>query len=304
MTGFSALTPQVDGGFQHTTIKLLNGPDFQSEEKISVDKNLEMTSKIVTLLTDFGLSDTYVAQMKGVIYELAPNCTVVDITHQIPAQNIYAGARALDEAALLFPKGTVHVAVVDPGVGTGRRIIAAQIQGHYFVLPDNGLLSFLTIRFPLDVVVEVTEKAFWRNPVSNTFHGRDIMAPVAAQIANGINILELGRAIPELQKVQEPTWGSVDGGYSGFVTGIDHFGNAITNLPGHLFQKFAPGQFVRTQIGTKELRWRWCATYGESTPDTAIALVGSQRYLEFAVNCGSAAKEFQLQVNDAVTVYL
>lgn len=257
----------------------------------------------MTLLTDFGITDTYVAQMKAVLYGLAPSCLIVDISHEIPAQNIYAGARALAETALLFPTGTIHVAVVDPGVGTQRRLIAAKLRGHLFVMPDNGLLSLLVKDFSLEAAVELTERKFWRSPVSHTFHGRDILAPVAAYLAKGGTLLELGQPIHNLANLMEPCWKRIEGGVLGTISAIDHFGNAITNLPNSLFKDFSFECPVLTWINDRCLEWRWCAAYGFAPPNTAIALIGSNGHLELAVNCGSAALEFRLQVGDAIIVY-
>jgi S-adenosylmethionine hydrolase len=261
--------------------------------------------QIVTLLTDFGTSDSYVAQMKGIIYSMAPDCLVVDLTHQIPAQCIFAGARALRESALHFPVGTIHVAVVDPGVGTRRRLIAAKLEDHFFVFPDNGLLGLLANEFPLQEAVELTEKKYWRNSVSHSFHGRDIMAPVAAHLATGIQLSSLGQPVDELAQLQVPGWEQIESGFAGAIVAIDHFGNAITNLPARLFEDLSLERELCTLINERqELTWRWCAAYGFTASKTPIALIGSHGSLELAVNCGSAAAEFKLRIGDRVQVYL
>jgi S-adenosylmethionine hydrolase len=258
--------------------------------------------KIVTLLTDFGVVDTYVAQMKGVIYSLAPQCSVVDLTHAIAPQDIAAGAAALRDTAFLFPPGTVHVAVIDPGVGTDRRLMAAEVAGHFFVLPDNGLLSLLLEAYPLQGAVELTRAEFWRSTVSRTFHGRDILAPVAAQIVNGRTLAELGGAIGEIQRLAAPRWEKSHGGLAGVIVSVDHFGNAITNFPERLFVDFEVGASLCTVINGRELQWKWCTAYGFAPRQSPIALVGSNGCLELAINCGSAAAEFQLRAGDPVLI--
>ncbi len=157
--------------------------------------------QIITLLTDFGTADVYVAQMKAVILQAVPNCQIIDVTHHIAPQNVSLGARALRDASMLFPQGTIHIAVVDPGVGSDRRIVAAKINHQIFILPDNGLLSEVLRDFPLQQAVALTESRFWRPTISNTFHGRDIMAAVAGHLASGTQLSELGPTISDLKKL-------------------------------------------------------------------------------------------------------
>ncbi|MGE3410403.1 MAG: S-adenosyl-l-methionine hydroxide adenosyltransferase family protein, partial [Pirellulales bacterium] len=185
---------------------------------------------IVTLTTDFGVSSPYIAAMKGVMLSINRDLTIVDITHAIKAQDVRQGALILAETAHLFPPGTIHVAVVDPGVGTNRQILWAEINGRQFVLPDNGLLGLLADRSPPTRMRAVTEPAYWLHPVSATFHGRDILAPVAARLAAGLSPDLLG---PPRDCWVELTWPEIQivpGKIQGSVTRIDSFGNLITDI--------------------------------------------------------------------------
>ncbi len=258
--------------------------------------------QIVTLLTDFGLADSYVAQMKAVIYNLARHCTIVDLTHFIPPQNVLAGATALREAALLFPVGTIHVAVVDPGVGTQRRLMAARLEDHYFVMPDNGLLTRLLEKYALQAAVELTESRFWRSSISSTFHGRDIMAPVAAHMANGTQLSEFGAPLNSLVQLSLPRPLQTAAGIEGMVVAIDHFGNAITDIPRSMLAgQINDGALLISLHQVKSL-WDMWTTYGQATPGTRLVLIGSQGYLELAVNCGSAAVDARIQVGDRISI--
>lgn len=252
---------------------------------------------VVTLTTDFGTSDTYIAQMKAVVLERAANCTIVDITHHIPPQNILCGAIALREAALLFPLGSVHLAVVDPGVGSSRRIIAAELAGHYFVLPDNGLLTKLLDEHSLTRAVELNRKEYWRPQLSHTFHGRDIMAPVAAYLISGGLINELGPPATNLHCLSLPTVQATQLAdktiLRGEILAIDHFGNLLTNIPAPEPNAW-PAQLEVT-FGARRLHVSWVKTYSDAALGKLVCLVGSQGHLEFAVNCGSAQKLLQLE---------
>ncbi len=261
---------------------------------------------IVTLLTDFGLNDTYVAQMKGVVLSIAPDCTLVDITHAIPAQNVLAGAAALREAAVRFPPQSIHVAVVDPGVGTSRRLVGVQIADRLFVLPDNGLLSRMLTDFELQLAVELTERNFWQPEVSDTFHGRDIMAPVAAHLASGIPLGEFGPPVSTLTQLTEPQAKRTAAGISAVVVAIDHFGNATTNIQLSLLQQafshLQTGDMLEVEHQHRSTLWQWNRTYGAVDPAVQLALIGSQGYLELAVNRGSAAAEHGISIGDQIFI--
>ena len=255
--------------------------------------------KIITLLTDFGLADVYVGVMKGVIAQIDPQLQVIDLTHQIPPQNLLTARFALLNAYPYFPKETVHIAVVDPGVGSSRRAIAIQLENGYLVGPDNGLFSgVFTFSSPL-AVVELTNSRYWRTDrPSTTFHGRDIFAPVGAHIANGVPLTELGPAVApdSLVQLPIPEYQVTDTGITGVIQYIDRFGNLITNIPGAV----VAGKSWSIEIAGLEIVSG--KTYSDISPQGIIALVGSHGWVEIAVNGGSAQE--RLQAHEATKVNL
>jgi S-adenosylmethionine hydrolase len=265
---------------------------------------------IITLLTDFGTRDSYVAQMKGVILRGLAGCHIVDASHEIPPQDILAGALTLRDYAMGFPANTVHVAVVDPGVGTQRRIIAAEVGDQKFVLPDNGLLTPIIDDFGLNRAVELTHSQYWRSEVSSTFHGRDIMAPVAVQIALGVDLELLGPSVSDLQRLNlrppemAPRSARVE------ILAVDRFGNIILNLPGSWLDALKEGQTtvkpLRLAIQAGESYWRALVveTYAQVIAGELVALVGSQRRVELAVVNGNAASMLHLTVGSLLTLEL
>jgi S-adenosyl-L-methionine hydrolase (adenosine-forming) len=190
--------------------------------------------KFITLLTDFGLRDGYVGVMKGVIYGIAPHAQIADISHTISPQNILEGALALGRVAPFFPPGAVHIAVIDPGVGTARRPIAARIGAHYFIGPDNGLFTVVLERAERSgdhiALVHLDRPRFWLPNVSNVFHGRDIFSPVGAHLANEIPLEDVGTPIENIARLELPRVEQSQQGFRGQVTSIDHFGNLATNI--------------------------------------------------------------------------
>ena len=236
------------------------------------------SSSLITLLTDFGLSDSYVAEVKGVLLSRAPppGVTLVDITHQISPGDVRAGQYLLARAWSRFPKGTVHLAIVDPGVGTSRRAVAATAGGHLFVAPDNGLLSFLPS--PRFVSLAIPADA------APTFHGRDVFAPAAAALASGTRLEELGTPITDAYHSPLPTPHHDGTAVMGEVLYVDRFGTLISNIPG---PDVEPGVRIRvagTDVGA--LR----RTFGDVERGTLVALVGSGGTVEIAVRDGSAAR--------------
>ncbi|MBW4691620.1 MAG: SAM-dependent chlorinase/fluorinase [Lyngbya sp. HA4199-MV5] len=255
--------------------------------------------RVLTLLSDFGLSDCYVGVMKGAIAQVNPSLTVIDLTHQIPPQNIALARFALMTAYPYFPAGTVHVAVVDPGVGGTRRAIALAIGENatqpsgFLVGPDNGLFSGIFTTHPVIAAVELTKTQYWRSSTpSATFHGRDIFAPVGAHLASGVPLLQVGQPIqPETlvsldvpQCLMEDVSATDQPRYkiTGCVQAIDHFGNLITNISGaHVWHTdWSLSVNGETVPGRK--------TYGDRPPGDLLALVGSHGWVEIAVNGGSA----------------
>ncbi|MGN6627756.1 MAG: SAM hydrolase/SAM-dependent halogenase family protein [Tepidisphaeraceae bacterium] len=242
---------------------------------------------VITLTTDFGLTDAYVAEMKGMILSLCRDAAIVDVTHQVPPQDIMAGSIALERAVQAFPPGTVHVAVVDPGVGTRRKIIAMQINEQTILAPDNGLVTWAYRR----VGEAITHELLWRpdETPSNTFHGRDIFAPAAAAIAMGtIDPAAFGpvEQIMLLDVAPARTLAEAR------VIAIDHFGNIITNVPGELL---TAGLKIRGRLAISR-------TYADVPRGQPVALVGSSGLLEVAINGGNAAKKFKLRVGQRVPI--
>ena len=245
-----------------------------------------MARPVIALLTDFGLRDHYVAAMKGVMLGICPDATLVDISHDIPAQDVLAGALELDAVVRYFPQRSVFVAVIDPGVGSSRRAVAVDVDGRRFVGPDNGLLSLASKGTPRVRAVELREGRYALDPVSRTFEGRDRFAPAAAWLASGVDLCELGPAVDRLVQLQVPLpTGSADG-VDGVVLRVDHFGNLVTNIDRHTLGPFLGALTI--QVAGSLVRGV-STTYAETPPGTLCAIVGSTDTLEIAINGGSAA---------------
>jgi len=256
---------------------------------------------IITLTTDFGTSSPYVAQMKAAILGIAPDATLVDITHAIRPQDVRQGAIVLAATAPHFPLGSIHLAVVDPGVGTSRPLVAARIDSRLYVAPDNGLLSRLTASVPAEQIVELAERRYWRAAVSRTFHGRDIMAPVAAHLAGGVELAALGPPRDRLVSLDWPLPEVAPGRISGRVESIDSFGNLVTNISGELLDAASAGS-VRIRCGDTRPIAGLSATYGQQPAGTLVALIGSGGLLEIASVNGSAANALGAGVDAPVEV--
>ena len=241
--------------------------------------------QLVTLLSDFGLEDTYVSVLKGVIAQIDSQLVVIDLTHQIPPQNIAAARFSLMSAYAYFPQGTIHIAVVDPGVGSTRRGVAIQIAAGVLVGPDNGLFSGVLDQAPAIAAVELSNSHYWLTPQpSTTFHGRDIFAPVAAHIASGVALEQLGPAIAidSLVQLAVPACTVDSCSVSGVIQAVDHFGNLVTNIPGTYVQQ------KRWSLEIGGLTIPGGQTYSDACPGELIALVGSHGWVEVAANQGSA----------------
>ncbi len=233
-------------------------------------------SRIVTLLTDFGTTDSYVGELKGMLLSLAPEAVLVDVSHDIAPGDVAAASFVLGRAWRTFPAGTVHLAVVDPGVGTRRRALAADIAGHRFVAPDNGLLSDVFAAAHADIVsLPVPDTA------SPTFHGRDVFAPAAARLARGAALAELGAPVSDLVHLPPKRLRTEGADVIGQVVHVDRFGTLVTNLPA---SAVLPGAAVRLGRHTVVVR----ATFGDVPPGDAVAFVGSGGTLEVAVRDGRA----------------
>ena len=257
--------------------------------------------KIITLTTDFGTGSPYVAAMKGVILSINPEATIVDLTHAVHHQNIREGAVVLHDIARQFPDDTIHVAVVDPGVGTNREILAARIDRWTFIAPDNGLLSLLTSEIMPTQVVSLTNDAYWKKPVSATFHGRDIMAPVAAHLSLGIPLEEFGEPTETLRKLDWPRPIAQPNRVDGIVREVDSFGNLITNISVEMLAGHPTDSRACIVCDIYET-WGIFHAYGDQPRGTLIALVGSNDFLELAIVGESASKRLGVRAGAPVTV--
>ncbi|MCD6291593.1 MAG: SAM-dependent chlorinase/fluorinase [Anaerolineae bacterium] len=245
---------------------------------------------LITMTTDFGMSDGYVGIMKGVILSIAPDATIVDITHDIQPHAISQAAFVIAAAAPYFPSGTVHLVVVDPGVGSERRAIAVQIKRTYFVAPDNGVLTLilqpLSGNPPPAKIIHLRRRKYWLPQVSNTFHGRDVFAPVAAHLATGTPITKLGKSIDDpvlldLPRAQQ----NLDGSIEGHILYVDRFGNLVTNIPASWLKAEVPW---RIEVAGRVID-KLSSTYADVQRGQLLALVGSSGMLELSVREGSAA---------------
>lgn len=256
---------------------------------------------LITLTTDFGAGSPYVAQMKGVILSLCRDADVIDISHAIRPQDVQQGAIALADATPRFPAGTIHVAVVDPGVGTSRRILYAEIGPQRYIAPDNGLLSRLTRHTPAGRVLSIENPSHWLPFRSHTFHGRDIMAPVAARLAAGLDPAQLGPPCEAPVTIDWPVVRQANGQVHGEVLIVDSFGNVITNIEqADLAALDEPSSLV---VRCKDRRIRGIVTtYGAAMTGEVVALFDSQGRLEIAVVGGNASTEIGLTPGQPVVV--
>ncbi|MCF8080306.1 MAG: SAM-dependent chlorinase/fluorinase [Desulfobacterales bacterium] len=262
---------------------------------------------VISLLTDFGTDDEYVGLVKAVIYGIAPGADIVDLCHRIEPQDVAGAAFLIASAWRYFPEHSVHLVVVDPGVGTDRAIIAAKSAGHTFVAPDNGVLTRILDNDPKARIVRVENRAFYRAEVSRTFHGRDIFAPVGAHLLRGVPLDRLGPAAPSgsLRRIEMAAQ-RIDekGEIVGTVVWVDRFGNLITDIEvdeGYNIRGEENGQTLQVRIGGRTLTGLH-RSYGDVEPGRALAVVGSRGTLEIAVNCGSASEKIGCSRGDPVRV--
>jgi S-adenosylmethionine hydrolase len=258
-------------------------------------------SPLITLTTDFGLGSPYVAQIKGVILSICRNADLIDLTHAIAPQNIREGAVVLADTTGSFPPGTIHLAVVDPGVGTARRLIYAQIGGQRFVTPDNGLVSLIARRTLPERIIAIENPAWWLPNPSRTFHGRDILAPVAAHLACGVDPAELGPPSDRLVSLDCARPVKSGANIRGEILYVDSFGNLITNITREEIS--ALGDLARVVIDCAgRTIFGLVPTYGAARPGEVVALFDSQDRLEIAVACGNAARQLGAQAGAVVHV--
>ncbi len=258
------------------------------------------TRHVLTLLTDYGLRDIYVGVLRGVILGIAPQATIVDLSHEVAPQAVAEAAFLLDAAAPYFPWGTIHVCVVDPGVGTERRIICARTARATYLAPDNGLLARVLERDPPAHLVSVENAAYFLPKVSTTFHGRDIFAPVAAHLANGLDPRALGPEVRELQPLPMPRPRELGPGrLAGEVIHVDRFGNLVTNV-GEPFAR----RVQAAQVGKTRIVGPVCRAYGDKDEGEPLLIFGSSGFLEVSINGGDAARSLSVRRGDPIIVEL
>lgn len=255
-------------------------------------------------MSDFGSRDHYAGTMKGVILGICPDVTLIDISHEIPPHDVMTAALELAAAYRYFPQGTIFLVVVDPGVGSARRGLAADTGDYRLVAPDNGVLTAVFQESPPKKVVDLTERRYARPTVSRTFEGRDRFAPAAAWLAKGIQLTALGRPVASYCRFDIPLPTSDPSGVIGEVLRIDRFGNVVTNIDRRTFEKFAgegPAAAVTIEAG-RETIGRLVTTYADIAPDEICALFGSTEHLELAANAESAAARLALARGAPITV--
>jgi S-adenosylmethionine hydrolase len=260
-----------------------------------------MARPVVALLSDFGTRDHYAGTMRGVILGICPDATLVDVTHDIQPHDIQAASLELAAAYRFFPAGSIFLVVVDPGVGSARRGLAADAGGHRFVAPDNGVLTHVFEQTPPRQVVELTERRYARPTISRTFEGRDRFAPAAAWLARGIRLSALGRPLRDHVTLDLPALEFGDGSIAGCVVRMDRFGNAVTNVDRKRFERLAAGGAIDIEVGGCAVG-RLVETYADIGPGEVCALFGSTDHLEFAANAASAGERLDLKVGAAVRI--
>jgi S-adenosylmethionine hydrolase len=266
-------------------------------------KKREKRSGIVTLITDFGLQAEYAGAVKGAILSANPRCQVVDVSHQIPPGDILRASFVLKNAFSCFPDGTVHLAVVDPGVGTRRRPLILRQGRHFFVGPDNGIFSEVLPAPGKGAGYEITREEFFRRPVSATFHGRDLFGPVAGYLSSGLPAREFGPRVAGFIRAEIPRPERGSNRLIGRVLWADPFGNLLTNIAR---EEYGP---LLSERGWRILGKSWrieglSSTYGEGKPGTPLALFGSSGYLELALNQGRAADKLRIKPGDPLVIRL
>jgi S-adenosylmethionine hydrolase len=259
---------------------------------------------VITLTTDFGLKDPYVAEVKAVILSISPDVVLVDITHEVEKFNTRMGAYILASASPYFLKGTIHVTIVDPGVGTKRQPILIQTQHAYFIGPDNGVMTLAAKKEETIQVRKIVNPRLMMPETASTFHGRDIFAPAAAYLANGSPPEEFG---PKLSKIETPAFAEVvrrNDMLVGEIIHIDDFGNVITNFAEKEVADFKDENAIGVKLKNDGLKLKFCKTYGDVGFGKPLALIGSHGFLEIALNQGNAAEKFKLKNGDRISICL
>jgi len=269
-------------------------------------ETMRLTIPLITLLSDFGVKDPYVAEMKAVMLSICPEARIIDISHQIEKFNIRMGAFVLVSATSYFPVSTVHVAVVDPGVGTKRRPLIVETRRYFYVGPDNGLLMLSAQKEGIRHVYNISNPHYMLPTISRTFHGRDIFAPAAAHLAKGCVPSKFGPEIHDylIPRFAKPRMGK--DGLLGEVLYIDDFGNIVSNISTKDLEKVGmkEGCLLYMKFRKKVLKLKFCPSYGEGPVKAPLILIGSSNFLEISVNQGNASKAFKVKIGDSVRVSL
>lgn len=262
--------------------------------------------RIITLLTDFGTRDNYVGVMKGVILGINPGARIVDLTHDVPKFNVRYAAFLLRSSTPYFPDGTIHVAVVDPGVGSPRRAVIVETERSFLLGPDNGVLSLAARRERVKRVVEIESKDYMLPERSKTFDGRDLFAPVSAHLARGVPLEKFGRFVDRFVDlpVSEPRL--TDDEISCRVLHIDGFGNVVTNVDSACLSKMGVkrGSAIQVKAGSRTFRMQFCSTYSDVEKKKLLALIGSHGLLEIAANQGNAGKRLMTKSGEKLSVMI
>jgi hypothetical protein len=261
-----------------------------------------MAKPLIAFLSDFGTRDHYAGVMKGVVLSINPEATIVDLSHDLPAHDVPFAALELAATYRFFPPGTIFLVVVDPGVGSARRGLAAEAGDWRFVAPDNGVLTAVLQEMPAKKIVEMSERRYARPTVSRTFEGRDRFAPAAAWLSKGVQLTALGRPVTDFLLLDLPKPTLEDGVLHGVVARIDHFGNVVTNLDRRSCERLAEGGgALRLIVGDHPIS-RIVSTYSEIPPGEVGALFGSTDHLECAANSGRAADRLAVAVGAPVAL--
>jgi hypothetical protein len=246
--------------------------------------------RIVTLLTDYGLRDCYVGALKGAMLSIAPHLKIIDAAHTVPHQDVLEAAYILKGYYREFPKGTIHLAVVDPGVGGPRRPILVETRGHYLIGPDNGIFSYVYHQEQVSRVTHLTAAQYFAPELSDTFHGRDIFGPVAAHLASEVEARWFGKWVEDFVRLPLPQLKTPPGALVGEVVYVDRFGNLVTNIDLNSFYALVKGKRYRITAGSESLE-AISRCYADGQPGQLLALFGCQQTLELSVNQGSAANK-------------
>jgi S-adenosylmethionine hydrolase len=264
---------------------------------------------IIALLTDFGTEDAYVGVMKGVILSINPAATVIDVCHAVDPQDLIGAAYLINSIYKYFPKGTIHIIVVDPGVGGNRAIAAVELAEQIFLVPDNGVLTLLMDENDIDAIVRVENPHYFFNEVSHTFHGRDIFAPVASHLSNGVPIDQLGRSLNPKDLVRlniSKPYLSDNNELIGTIISIDRFGNCVSNIDDNCLKEFvqnSPEKTLEIKVNKTVIK-SLSKSYLNAMPGGPVAVIGSFGFLEIAINCGNASRRLHVSKGDTVALKL